>query len=106
MACGNTPTVIGAGAVEPLKEKFMTTLELTLNLPDELANQAQAAGLLNSEAIERLLREQLRKRAGEQLRVMLNKADASGIPPMSEDDIQAEIEAYRAERRAQRGTAS
>jgi post-segregation antitoxin (ccd killing protein) len=84
----------------------MTTLELTLNLPDELANKAQAAGLLNSEAIEKLLREQLRKQAGEELRVMLNKTDASGIPPMSEDDIQAEIEAYRAERRAQRGTAS
>ena len=84
----------------------MTTLELTLNLPDELANKAQAAGLLNSEAIEKLLREQLRKQAGEELRVMLNKADASGTPPMSEDEIQAEIEAYRAQRRAQHGTAS
>jgi post-segregation antitoxin (ccd killing protein) len=84
----------------------MTTLELTLNLPDELANKAQAAGLLNSEAIEKLLREQLRKQAGEELRVMLNKAGASSAPPMSEDEIQAEIEVYRAERRAQRGTAS
>lgn len=84
----------------------MTTLELTLNLPDELANQAQAAGLLNSEAIEKLLREQLRKQAGEELRVMLNKVSASSEPPMSEDEIQAEINAYRAERRAQRGTAS
>ena len=84
----------------------MTTLELTLNLPDELASKAQAAGLLNSEAIEKLLREQLRKQAGEELSVMLNKVDASGIPPMSEDEIQAEIDAYRAERRAKRGTAS
>ena len=84
----------------------MTTLELTLNLPDELASKAQAAGLLNSEAIEKLLREQLRKQAGQELRVMLDKVDTSGIPPMTEDEIQAEIEAYRAERRAQRGTAS
>ncbi len=85
----------------------MTTLELTLNLPDELANKAQAAGLLNSEAIEKLLREQLRKQAGEELRAMLNKAGAApSTPPMSEDEIQAEIEAYRAQRRAQRGTAS
>ena len=84
----------------------MTTLELTLNLPDELANKAQAAGLLNSEAIEKLLRAQLRKQAGEELRVMLNKVSTSGTPPMSEDEIQAEVEAYRAERRAQRGTAS
>ena len=84
----------------------MTTLELTLNLPDELANKAQAAGLLNSEAIEKLLREQLRKQAGEELRAMLNKAGASSALPMSEDEIQAEVEAYRAERRAQHGTAS
>lgn len=84
----------------------MTTLELTLNIPDELASKAQAAGLLNSEAIEKLLREQLRKQAAQELRAMLNKADASGLPPMSEEEIQAEIDAYRAERRAQRGTAS
>ena len=83
----------------------MTTLELTLNLPDELANQAQAAGLLNSEAIEKLLREQLRKRAGEELRAMLNKVSVSDEPPMSEDEIQTEINAYRAEPRAKRGTA-
>ena len=84
----------------------MTTLELTLNIPDELASKAQAAGLLNSEAIEKLLREQLRKQAGQELRAMLDKADASGMPPMSEEEIQAEIDAYRAERRAQRGTGS
>lgn len=84
----------------------MTTLELTLNIPDDLASKAQAAGLLNSEAIEKLLREQLRKQAGQELRAMLEKADASGMPPMSEEEIQAEIDAYRAERRAQRGTAS
>jgi uncharacterized protein YaaR (DUF327 family) len=82
----------------------MTTLELTLNLPDELASKAQAAGLLNSEAIEKLLREQLRKQAGEELRAMLDKIDASGEAPMSQDEIQAEINAYRAERRAKRGT--
>ena len=84
----------------------MTTLELTLNIPDELASKAQAAGLLNSEAIEKLLREQLRKQAGQDLSAMLNKADASGVPPMSEEEIQAEIDAYRAERRAKRNTAS
>ena len=33
---------------------------------------------------------------------MLNKVSASYEPPMSEDEIQAEINAYR----AQRGTAS
>ncbi len=84
----------------------MTTLELTLNLPDELASKAQAAGLLNSEAIEKLLREQLRKQAGQELGVMLDKVRASGIPPMTEDEVQAEIDSFRAERRAERSTKS
>ena len=84
----------------------MTTLELTLNLPDELASKAQAAGLLNSEAIEKLLREQLRRQAGQELRAMMDKLSAAGTPPMSEEEIQAEIDAYRAERRAKRSTTS
>ncbi len=82
----------------------MTTLEITL--PDELARMAQAAGLLNSESIEKLLREQLRKQAGQELRAMMDKLSADGTPPMTEEEVQAEIDAYRAERRAQRGTQS
>lgn len=46
----------------------MMTLKLTLNLPDDLAQEAQHAGLLTPQAIELLLRDQLRKLAGEQLR--------------------------------------
>lgn len=78
----------------------MTTLEITL--PDELARMAQSAGLLNSEAIEKLLREQLRKQAGEELRAMMDRLSADGTPPMTEDEVQAEIDAYRAERRGPR----
>ncbi len=48
----------------------MTTLELTLNLPDELAQRAKNAGLLTPDAIEPMLREQLKKQAGEQLRAL------------------------------------
>jgi len=79
-------------------------MELTIDLPDELASKAQAAGLLNSEAIEKLLREQLRKQAGQELRAMMDKLGADGTPPMTEDEVQAEIDAYRAERRAKRST--
>lgn len=42
----------------------MTGIELTLNLPDRLAADAKAAGLLSSEAMARLLREELQRRAG------------------------------------------
>lgn len=83
----------------------MTTLELTLNLPDDLAQRAKDAGLLSNEAIEKLLREQLRRQAGEELRAMLDRAQSTGAP-MTEDEVQAEIDAYRAEKRAKRGTPS
>lgn len=46
----------------------MTTLKLTL--PDDLAQRAQSAGLLTSEAIESMLCEQLKKRAGGNLRAL------------------------------------
>ncbi|MFN7219791.1 MAG: hypothetical protein ACK5UX_04025 [Burkholderiales bacterium] len=83
----------------------MTTLELTLNLPDDLAQRAKDAGLLSNEAIEKLLREQLRRQAGEELRTMLDRVQSTGTP-MTEDEVQAEIDAYRAEKRAKRGTPS
>lgn len=83
----------------------MTTLELTLNLPDDLAQRAKDAGLLSNEAIEKLLREQLRRQAGEELRTMLDRVQSTGTP-MTEDEVQAEIDAYRAEKRAKRSTPS
>ncbi len=77
----------------------MTTLELKLTLPVQLAKQAKAAGLLKSEAIASMLRERLRKQAGEELRVMLDKLDSAKSPPMSEEEIQAEVNAVRKARR-------
>lgn len=44
----------------------MTTVQI--QLPDELAQDAQAAGLLAPKAMATMLREQLRKQAGEDLR--------------------------------------
>lgn len=38
---------------------------MPIQLPDDLAQAAQAAGLLSPEAIERLPRERLRRRAGD-----------------------------------------
>jgi cytochrome P450 len=76
--------------------------ELTVKLPDELAQRAREAGLLTDESIEQLLREKLRRQAGEELRAMSDKLASDGTPPMSEEEIQAEINAYRADRRAGR----
>jgi hypothetical protein len=76
----------------------MTTVQITL--PDQLAEEAARAGLLASERIEALLREQLRTERIARMRAVREKLAADPLPPMTAAEIQAEIDAYRAERRA------
>lgn len=73
--------------------------ELTVKLPDELASQIRAAGLLNDGALEKVFREALRKQAVGELFAALDEIDALKLLPMSEAEVQAEIDAARAERR-------
>ena len=74
----------------------MTTLELKLDLPTRLAKEAQAAGLLTPESIKQMLQDTMRRRAGQELLAGANRVIAAGIPPMSLDEIQAEVNAVRA----------
>jgi len=73
----------------------MTTLEIKLSLPDRFAKQAKKAGLLNATAIEALLREAMRKRALDRFLQTADRVAAAEIPPMSEEEIQAEVDAVR-----------
>lgn len=75
----------------------MTTVQITL--PDALAQEAARAGLLASEKIESLLRQQLRDERIEGLQAARAKLAADPLPPMTPEEIQAEIAAYRAEQR-------
>jgi hypothetical protein len=75
----------------------MTTVQI--QLPDELAQDAQTAGLLTPEAIERLLREQLKKQAGEALQDMWARMPPEELTPEIELMIDEEVQAVRAERR-------
>ncbi len=78
----------------------MTTIEI--NLPDQLALEAQRAGLLTSATFERMLREQLRARHGDELFAAIERMAMIDDPaPMSPEEIAAEIRSMRAERRAQ-----
>jgi hypothetical protein len=75
----------------------MTTV--TVSLPDDLAQQAQAAGLLSESAVARLLRRALREQnASERLGEIFAKLDAQGEPPLSDADVAEEIAAARRER--------
>lgn len=73
---------------------------LTVNLPDELAQRARQAGLLSDQAIQRLLEDAMRREAGRKLLEIAKRVHAAGIPPMSDEEIVAEVKAVRAERRA------
>ncbi len=78
----------------------MTTLELKLQLPDELAARARSAGLLTEQAIRQLLEEALRRQSGRELRAIMDQLHAANIPPMTDEEIHAEVNAVRAERKA------
>ena len=78
----------------------MTTVQITL--PDDLAQKASQAGLLSPTAMEAMLREQLRRRAGEALATLWQRLPAEELTPELEQEIVEEVRKVRAERR-QRG---
>jgi len=82
----------------------MTTLEVKLILPDSLANEARQAGLLAPEELERLLREALRARRVECLTAVRETLATNPLPSMTPEEIQAEIEDYRAQVRRASGS--
>lgn len=78
----------------------MTTIQFSL--PDDLAQKATKAGLLSAEAIQDMLREQLRRQAGETLREAWNRLPKEELTPEVEQEVVEAVRAYRAEQRARR----
>jgi hypothetical protein len=77
----------------------MTTVQI--NLPDQLAQEAQRAGLLSPARLEKWLRDQLRdQRVDELFLAMGRMADLKEPTAMSPEDVAQEIATMRAERRA------
>jgi hypothetical protein len=80
----------------------MTKVEL--NLPDKLVADLDGAGLLAPAELERVLREVLREQRLKRLDAALDLAERDPLPPMTTEEIQAEIDAYRAEKRRAAGS--
>jgi hypothetical protein len=74
----------------------MTTV--TIELPERLAKEASAAGLLDSGALEQLISQALRHKALDELLSVADRVKAAGVHPMTMEEIEAEIQAYREER--------
>lgn len=75
----------------------MTTI--TIELPDELVEEASSNGLLAGRALEAMIRDALRRQAGRELLDAAEKLAAADFPPMTLSEIQREVDAVRAERR-------
>ncbi len=77
----------------------MTTVKIVL--PDQLAQEAQRAGLLSPEFLEKWLRAQLRAKHIDQLFSAMDRMASENEPDvMSPEAVSEEIAAMRAERRA------
>jgi post-segregation antitoxin (ccd killing protein) len=72
--------------------------QVTIELPDQLAEQARKEGLLAPSAVQRLIEEAIRRRAGKRFLHTLDQL-AAVEPRLTPEEIQAEIDAARRERR-------
>jgi hypothetical protein len=70
----------------------MTTV--LIELPDQLAREADGAGLLTSGALERLLRERLKAERVERLRSERMRLASEPKGPMTLEELQAEVAPY------------
>lgn len=77
----------------------MTMLQVKLDLPDSLAREAIRLGLLEPQALQVLLRDAVRNRRLASLAEARRKIAAAGVPPLTMEEIEAEIESDRVERR-------
>jgi hypothetical protein len=74
----------------------MTIVHITIS--DALAKEAAAEGLLETGSIEALLRERLAAARVAKMQKTRQRLSETEMPPMTASEIEAEIEAYRAER--------
>lgn len=75
----------------------MTTVKIELS--EQLAQQAQSAGLFSSQKMEAILRAQLRREAFEGLRTLHERLPPEEITPQIEKEIDEAVRAARAQRR-------
>jgi hypothetical protein len=82
----------------------MSSVEYTISIPEGLVREAAEIGLSMPQAVEQLLREELRRRRGAEFIALADRAASLQLPPMTMEEIQAEIDAVRGERRRKCGS--
>ena len=78
--------------------------KVQIELSDAMARAAREAGLLTSEALERLLMDAIKRRqAADTLLEIAERVAEADIEPLSMEEIDREVKAVRAERRRRAG---
>ncbi len=79
--------------------------KIQIDLPEATAQAAREAGLLTTQSLDRLLTDALKRRqAADALLSIAARVASAGIEPMSMEEIDAEVRAYRAEQRRHAGS--
>lgn len=73
----------------------MATVDLKLSLPEQLLKEAEEVGLLNPQSIERLLREEIRRRRVDNLFAGADRLAELDLPILSDEEIAEEIRLAR-----------
>ena len=77
------------------------SVTIQLDLPEGLIQQARKMGLLENQRVAEMLADEVRRRnAGGELKNVLDEIRSAPGAPLSMDEINAEIKAARAKRRA------
>lgn len=76
----------------------MTKIDLSLQLPDDVAREAREAGLLSGRAVVQLLRAEIRRQAAGRLAAGAARATAAGSGRLDMAELQEEIDAVRKQR--------
>lgn len=82
------------------EKESIVQLEITLTLPESVAQEAEVNGLLKPASLEFLVREALRRRRIDHLFEVADRLAALPGPPLTEAEVEEEIQAVRARRRA------
>jgi hypothetical protein len=91
----NQVTIAIKGRSSSIERDEMTTIQVTL--PDQLAQEAERAGLLSPGFLEKWLRDQLKARRSAEFLSALDQLDAAGSQEfMSPEEVAEEIAAMRA----------
>lgn len=85
------------------KNSSTSELNVKLTLPDSVIEEAKAVGLLAPGSLEMLLRDELRRRRADRLFAAADLLAALPLPPLTEEEVESEIQAVRAQRRANAG---